>query len=791
MPSKVRIPVPVYTRQVFRDLDNDNLYRIVHTGSGQPDTYLVRLDCSRQIVRVFPTEEFRSLVGLNATATGGFELVAADPYAELGKGVRTTPAHLLQSETNYKYIKALIDRNTPEGRKQFVQLLKPGAGASRRKAFQEQAKKQKVQEKTIRKYFLLWLQRGMTASAVASGYPNSGRSDRSQGKPREYTDHPGRRAQIHRPESLLPSASRDRLLRWMADHYFTHQQALWDAGLPEDPKAIGPRKPGNAKPSDRGGKRRSGQANRRRGKPGWNRGVRDRPTAQNVVDRANFLMRCKRVVKDEKGYVTTVELENDSAITVEIFRHFLRDCDDERRKRHKMGEAEYRSRGRIQRGHALQHCRGPGHVFMVDATIADIHLVSCFARILVVGRPTVYFVVDLWSRMIVGLHVSFRPPSFEGAALALENMASPKPEFCAQYGFTITVEQWPCAHLPTRFHCDRGCEYRQSLPWKQISVTLGVGIDNSAAFEPFWRGVIERRFGIIPLIAQRHGYGIVQERRDAPKKYNGAFDALWTRSEFIRELLRAIHQYHRTPISGDIYTPEEMVTAGTPNTPLNRWNYGVDHSLAMLQTCAAGDIRHAVLPEMPATVTSSGLKVNHAHYALGMTKDRYATLSGKVVGDKVSILYHPDDMNQIDLSAREEFPEIANLDAKRNPQNLHDATTAEWEQHRKFKRETAGQAVQDNEGMRMAHALNSNADRHRAMEQQDAALKAAGRKHPDASQVRASKKREASLEGKSAAAQKVGENGPAPNVSPAARLQQLIDISGSRLLNDRKARRAR
>jgi hypothetical protein len=93
--------------------------------------------------------------------------------------------------------------------------------------------------------------------------------------------------------------------------------------------------------------------------------------------------------------------------------------------------------------------------------------------------------------------------------------------------------------------------------------------------------------------------------------------------------------------------------------------------------------------------------------------------------------------------------------------------------------------------MRMVHALNSNANRHRAMEQQDAALKAAGRKVPDASRVGASKKREATLEGKSATAQKVEENGPVPNLSPAARLQQLTDISGSRLLNDRKVRRAR
>ncbi|MFL9911756.1 hypothetical protein [Paraburkholderia sp. RL17-337-BIB-A] len=116
---------------------------------------------------------------------------------------------------------------------------------------------------------------------------------------------------------------------------------------------------------------------------------------------------------------------------------------------------------------------------------------------------------------------------------------------------------------------------------------------------------MERRLGIIPLIVQRHGYGIVEAHRDAPRNFNGAVDALWTRSDFIRELLRAIHLYHRTPISGDIYTPVEMVTSGTPNTPLDRWNWGVNHSLAMLQPCAVVEIRHAVLPDTDATITWS------------------------------------------------------------------------------------------------------------------------------------------------------------------------------------------
>ena len=51
----------------------------------------------------------------------------------------------------------------------------------------------------------------------------------------------------------------------------------------------------------------------------------------------------------------------------------------------------------------------PGDVFEIDSTVADVHLISSLNRRKVIGRPTIYTVVDRATRMIVGLHVSFIP----------------------------------------------------------------------------------------------------------------------------------------------------------------------------------------------------------------------------------------------------------------------------------------------------------------------------------------------------------------------------------------------
>lgn len=51
---------------------------------------------------------------------------------------------------------------------------------------------------------------------------------------------------------------------------------------------------------------------------------------------------------------------------------------------------------------------GPGSRYEIDATIADIYLVSDSDRACIVGRPTIYFVVDVFSRMVVGFILVLR-----------------------------------------------------------------------------------------------------------------------------------------------------------------------------------------------------------------------------------------------------------------------------------------------------------------------------------------------------------------------------------------------
>ena len=75
----------------------------------------------------------------------------------------------------------------------------------------------------------------------------------------------------------------------------------------------------------------------------------------------------------------------------------------------------------------------PGTRFQIDATIADIYLVSSLDVNKVIGRPVIYAVIDVFSyryRIICRLE----GPSWIGAMMALDNMVADKVHFVNSMG---------------------------------------------------------------------------------------------------------------------------------------------------------------------------------------------------------------------------------------------------------------------------------------------------------------------------------------------------------------------
>lgn len=545
----VRLPA---LRELYRENSSGKIYRVVHVERESSEVVLCYIFGSRLILRFISLADFCVLSARSYSGTDGLKRINQDrdPYSTFQTSMRATPAGSDKSDVNWERIIPLVKDS-----RKLYRALRGGAG--RTQILQEIADVSGVTIQRIRVLFRNYLQRGMDEAAVASEFWRCGRrlqpprwQTGEDAAPsvvtREYKKRPGRKPSNPHPHAHRTDAL-ERLFEQCIDLYLTSKLGPWTLDLSEEDEekirkfAQAARFPSTRKPR-KPSKRREAPKRRSRRSPGRRGGPRARVTWEDLTDFLNYVCRCTREVRDHSGQIIDLELAPFGIITQRQLTHYYQTrVPPETRKRRQMGERQYARHGRPIKGHALQHSVGPGQEYLIDATIADVFLVLSYNRTVVVGRPTVYLAMDVWSRMIVGFYVTFDPPSFEGVALMLENIATPKDELCAKFGIKIAWEDWPCEYLPqSRFFADRGSDFMKTASWQAVNKILGIGISNAKAGDPTLRALLERRFGSLPAHFQRATFGVVEADATTRGAPHYAWDANHTLSEFTRKLIRAI-----------------------------------------------------------------------------------------------------------------------------------------------------------------------------------------------------------------------------------------------------------
>lgn len=187
---------------------------------------------------------------------------------------------------------------------------------------------------------------------------------------------------------------------------------------------------------------------------------------------------------------------------------------------------EYELKHRPILSDSKSETNGPGTRFQFDATIADIYLVSSLDVNKVIGRPVIYAVLDVYSRIITGLYVGLEGPSWIGAMMALDNMVADKVGFCKQYGINITPEQWPTHHLPEIIIADRG-EF-EGYSVENLINNLNIKIENTTAYRGDLKGIVERKFRTFNGKVKQKAPGAIQkeyrERGDQDYRLNATLN---------------------------------------------------------------------------------------------------------------------------------------------------------------------------------------------------------------------------------------------------------------------------
>ena len=303
---------------------------------------------------------------------------------------------------------------------------------------------------------------------------------------------------------------------------------------------------------------------------------------------------------------------------------------------------EYELKHRPILGDSKSETNGPGTRFQIDATIADIYLVSSLDVNKVIGRPVIYAVLDVYSRIITGLYVGLEGPSWIGAMMALDNMVADKVEFCKQYGINITPEQWPTHHLPEIIIADRG-EF-EGYSVDNLINNLNIKIENTTAYRGDLKGIVERKFRTFNGKVKQKAPGAIQkeyrERGDQDYRLNATLNL----KEFT-SLIISMALHHNQKVIEKYPVEKEMVAAGLVPTPINLWNWGIQNRKGWLRTVDRNILRLNVLPRGKATISRAGIKFKNLLYGSQRAIEEHWYL--KLKNRSVEVVYDPRHIEKI------------------------------------------------------------------------------------------------------------------------------------------------
>ncbi|HFG7034972.1 integrase catalytic domain-containing protein, partial [Acinetobacter baumannii] len=263
-------------------------------------------------------------------------------------------------------------------------------------------------------------------------------------------------------------------------------------------------------------------------------------------------------------------------------------------------------------GTATANTLGPGSRYEIDATIADIYLVADDDRSKILGRPILYVVVDVFSRMVVGFYIGFHNPSYVVAMQAIVNACSDKVSLCKLLGIDIEPEQWPTLGLPDAILADRG--EMMSHQVERLVHGYNVRIENAPAYRGDAKGIVERYFGTLQAEFKPYAPGVVKGNRiQKHGESDYRLDAVLPISAFAKMIIKTIlyrNQYHVL----DTYDRDADFPPDLPSIPLHIWNWGIQNRTGHLRTVDPDTLRIMILPRKKVSISTSGVNLWGLYY---------------------------------------------------------------------------------------------------------------------------------------------------------------------------------
>ena len=332
------------------------------------------------------------------------------------------------------------------------------------------------------------------------------------------------------------------------------------------------------------------------------------------------------------------------------FRHFFYNNGYHKKNRNSIardGLSNYQRNQRPLNGSAMAWRKKVG-AYQMDATIADIYLVSKVDRTSVIGRPNIYLAVDTATQLIAGIYVGLE--SGEHAVLScLCNAAENKVDYCRKYGIEITQEEWPSQNLPSEIITDKGNEFTGKRVMELVS-KFGIDLQTLPPFRPDSKGLVEKSFDLLqerykPIL---RGKGVIEEDSEERWATDYRSQAVLNLEEFTKIVIHGVlylnscRILHNCPVSASETEP----------IPSQLWKWCMEEGLNGLISVDSELLYQLSLPRTEVAVSRKGIFHKGLLYVHKNYKRFFEDVNAK---SKISIAYDPDNVESIYVITEKEW----------------------------------------------------------------------------------------------------------------------------------------
>lgn len=314
----------------------------------------------------------------------------------------------------------------------------------------------------------------------------------------------------------------------------------------------------------------------------------------------------------------------------------------------------------------------PLEIVELDATRLDVTVIWNGQKVV---NPWITVIVDLYSRMIVGFHLSASPPSIQTVAEALKNAMFDK-EYVKH--FKRIDGEWPCFGFPELIVVDRGKE-NISNDVLQMAKETGLNIKVLPGRSPWMKGVVERFFrtlnqGLIHSLPATTLSNYMMLGRYKPLK-DGCIE--------IDDLYECLHWWII-----DVYS--KRFHMGILNYPIDVWEEGV-RDYPVQPVLSAEKLNLWCMKNKPKKLNREGITLSYLKYCsdevVAWLRDPRVNKAKDCPTGSVSVnvKYNPADMGyvMVEHPETEEWLRVDVVDSQKD----YASGLSEW-QHDKIRAES-------------------------------------------------------------------------------------------------------